>query len=224
MMLQMHDGAVVHTVRGPLRDGKQRGMAGVSKVWDAAGGQASGSKKGDSKKTTRNQDFFPSDIGRLYAGKQPQRAPAHMTNKQCLIDRAAADDSVESRMANHHHFPDTNMSGMAAHVMLDIETHELGKDDHVGLTVSQLKQLLRSQNMPDSGKKGKLVTALDDHIVAEGLGVSHPEKASPFKSGSAARKKLPSNRRKERSVPSALTVTADCMKPWFLLSQKSNLA
>ena len=59
MMLQMHDGAVVHTVRGPLRDGKQRGMAGMSKVWDAAGGQASGSKKGDSKKTTRNQDFFP---------------------------------------------------------------------------------------------------------------------------------------------------------------------
>ena len=58
MMLQMHDGAVVHTVRGPLRDGKQRGMAGVSKVWDAAGGQASGSKKGDSKKTTRNQNFF----------------------------------------------------------------------------------------------------------------------------------------------------------------------
>ena len=69
MMLQMHDGAVVHTVRGPLRDGKQRGMAGVSKVWDAAGGQASGSKKGDSKKTTRNEDFFFRDIGRLYAGK-----------------------------------------------------------------------------------------------------------------------------------------------------------
>ena len=58
IMLQMHDGAVVHTVRWPLRDGKQRGMAGVSKVWDAAGGQASGSKKGDSKKTTRNQNFF----------------------------------------------------------------------------------------------------------------------------------------------------------------------
>ena len=194
-------------------------MAGVSKVWDAAGERASGSKK-----TTRNQDFFSSDIDCLYAGKQPQRAPAHMTNKQCLIDRAAANDSVKSRMANHHHFPDTNMSGMAAHVTLDIETHELGKDDHVGLTVSQLKQLLRSQNMPDSGKKGRLVRALDDHIVAEGLGVGHPEKASPFKSGSAARKKLPSTRRRERSVPSALTVTADCMKPWFLLSQKSNLA
>ena len=100
-----------------------------------------------------------------------------MTNKQCLIDRAAADDSVESRMANHHHFPDTNMSGMAAHVMLDIETHELGKDDHVGMTVSQLKQLLRSQNMPVSGKKEKLVKALDDHTVAECIGAGHPDSA-----------------------------------------------
>ena len=59
MMLQMHDGAVVHTVRGPLRDGKQRGMAGVSKVWDAAGGQASGSKKGDSKRRHAIRIFFP---------------------------------------------------------------------------------------------------------------------------------------------------------------------
>ena len=140
MMLQMHNGAVVHTVRGPLRDGKQRGMAGVSKVWDAAGGQASGSKKGDSKKTTRNQDFFPSDIGRLYAGKQPQRAPAHMMNKQCLIDRADVDNTAESRLVNHHRFLDTSKSGTAAHVIFDVESHELGKDDHLGLMVPQLKQ------------------------------------------------------------------------------------
>ena len=100
-----------------------------------------------------------------------------MMNKQCLIDRADVDDTAESRMVNHHRFPDTSKSGTAAHVIFDVESHELGKDDHLGLMVPQLKQLLRSQNMPVSGKKEKLVKALDDHIVAEGLGAGHPDSA-----------------------------------------------
>ena len=98
-----------------------------------------------------------------------------MMNKQCLIDRADVGDTVESRMANHHRSPGTSKTGPAGHVMFDIDAHELGKDDHVGLTVPQLKQLLRSENLPVSGKKDKLVKVLDDHIVAEGLGISSPD-------------------------------------------------
>lgn len=102
-----------------------------------------------------------------------------MMNKQCLIDRADADDTAESRMVNHHRFPDTSKSGTAAHVIFDIESHELGKDDHVGLTVPRLKQLLRSQNMPVSGKKEKLVKALDDHTVAHRRRTSRLSISSP---------------------------------------------
>ena len=176
MMIQMH-GAVIETAQGPLREGHQKAMAITSKVWDAAGEKASGSKKSGSMKTTRNQDFFSNDIHRLYDDKKPQRTPAHMTNKQCLMERAAADDTVESRMAKHHRHPGTSNTGTAGHIMFDIESHELGKDDHVGLTVPQLKQLLRSQKLPVSGKKDKLVKALDDHIVAEGLGADYPDSA-----------------------------------------------
>ena len=122
-----------------------------------------------------------------------------MTNKQCLIDRADVDNTAESRLVNHHRFLDTSKSGTAAHVMLDIETHELGKDDHVGLTVSQLKQLLRSQNMPDSGKKGKLVTALDDHIVAEGLGAGHPDSAFQVRISSEKEAAKQSKKRTKRT-------------------------
>ena len=161
--------AMKNTAAGAPREGHQICMTEVSKTWNSAEDRT-GTK-------SMNELFFDRDLTRLFRKKPPQKIPAHMSNKRTLLGRALVGDTVKSRMARHHRFPNTTGLGPVGTTKFDPARFKLGQDEHRDLKMDNLKMLMRPLGLRVGGNKTALVKALDDYIIENRMGAGHPESA-----------------------------------------------